>query len=69
MSQHRYRVMCTQETGEEACHLSDVSYDEAHNWISENADGFPESKFFVELMEDRMEYHQDLDDQDMRDIY
>jgi hypothetical protein len=44
--------MCREETGEEHCSLSDATYDEAHNWINENADAFIESKFWVEEIED-----------------
>lgn len=43
-----YIVMQVTETGEEFCAKRAYTYDEAGEWIDENADNYPESKFYIE---------------------
>lgn len=47
----RYRIMQTQETGEQVnVHETDCE-DDACDWIEDNAEQYPESSFHVEPIE------------------
>ena len=43
-----YRIMQTQETGEQVNVHETTCEDAAHDWIEDNADQYPESSFHVE---------------------
>ena len=44
----RYRIMQTQETGEQVNVHETACEDDAYDWIEDNADQYPESSFHVE---------------------
>ncbi len=44
----RYRIMQTQETGEQVNVHETNCKDDAYDWIEDNADQYPESSFHVE---------------------
>lgn len=44
----RYRIMQTQETGEQVNVHETNCEDDAYDWIEDNADQYPESSFHVE---------------------
>ena len=43
-----YRIMQTQETGEQVNVHETACEDDAYDWIEDNADQYPESSFHVE---------------------
>lgn len=45
-----HRVMQQMETGEVQCRI-ELNEDDAHAWIEDNADQYPESRFWVEKIE------------------
>jgi hypothetical protein len=52
-----HRVMQEMETGEVCCRI-ELSEENCHAWIEENADQYPESKFWVEEIE-RLQFFDD----------
>lgn len=52
----RYRIMQTQETGEQVnVHETDCE-DDAYDWIEDNAEQYPESSFHVEPISSGSQY-------------
>lgn len=54
----RYRIMQTQETGEEVNVHETNCEDDAYDWIEDNADQYPESTFTVERIEPARPYYE-----------
>lgn len=59
-----YRIMQVTETGEEFCIEDGLSIDEAEEWVSSNANLFPECEFKIELVIDDPFYSDEPDELD-----